>query len=415
MKQFAGKRLRGPGAALFHCRPVFSSHPMNKVRIGIVGLGNMGFAHAQNILAGKINRMELGAVADVNSDKLARVPQVKGFRGAAEMMASGLIDALLIATPHYDHTTLGIAALKAGLHVLVEKPISVHRADCERLIAVHRGREGRQVFAAMFNQRTDLFYQKIRALVRGGELGEIRRVNWIITNWFRTHAYYASGGWRATWAGEGGGVLLNQCPHNLDLFQWIFGMPVELSAHCGFGRYHDIEVEDDVTTTMRFANGATGVFITSTGEAPGTNRLEVVGERGKLVYEHDRIVFTRNEVPMGEFSRTTSHSFATPPTWDISVPAAGHGGQHNEVLQNFTDAILDGVELVAPAPEGIHSVELANAMLLSAWTAKPVTLPIDGRKYERLLKARIAESAKLGKKKKVVAAAPVDLAKSFGR
>ena len=388
---------------------------MNKVRIGIVGIGNMGFAHAQSILAGKITRLELGAVADLDPAKLARVPQVKGFKSAADMLASGLIDAILIATPHYDHTTLGIAALKAGLHVMVEKPISVHRADCERLIAAYKGREKKQVFAAMFNQRTDLYYQKIRELIRSGELGEIRRVNWIITNWFRTHAYYASGGWRATWAGEGGGVLLNQCPHNLDLFQWMFGMPVTLSAHCAFGRYHDIEVEDDVTATMQFANGATGVFITSTGEAPGTNRLEITGERGKLVYEDDKITYQRNEVPMGEFSRTTTQSFARPATWDISIPAAHHGGQHNEILQNFTDAILDGTPLVAPAPEGIHSVELANAMLLSAWTAKPVTLPIDGKKYERLLKTKIAESAKLGKKKKVVATAPTDFAKSFGK
>ncbi len=388
---------------------------MTKVRIGIVGLGNMGSAHAQQILAGKINRLELCAVADTDPAKLTRVPQVKGFKSAPEMMASGLIDAILIATPHYDHTTIGIAALKAGLHVMVEKPISVHRADCERLIAAYTGREGKQVFAAMFNQRTDCYYQKIRELIQSGELGEIRRVNWIITNWFRTHAYYASGGWRATWAGEGGGVLLNQCPHNLDLFQWMFGMPVTLSANCSIGRYHDIEVEDDVTATMQFANGATGVFITSTGEAPGTNRLEVTAERGKLVYENDKISFTRNEVPMGEFSRTTSQSFATPATWDITVPASGHGGQHNEVLQNFTDAILDGAKLVAPAPEGIHSVELANAMILSGWTQKPVTLPIDGKKYERLLKAKIAESAKKGKKKTVIATAPVDFSKSFAK
>ncbi|MCU0791500.1 MAG: Gfo/Idh/MocA family oxidoreductase [Opitutaceae bacterium] len=388
---------------------------MKKVRIGIVGLGNMGYAHAQSILAGKINRLELGAVADLAPEKLARVPQVKGFKTADEMMASGLIDAILIATPHYDHTTIGIAALKAGLHVMVEKPISVHRADCERLIAAYKGREKKQVFAAMFNQRTDLYYIKIRELIRSGELGEIRRVNWIITNWFRTHAYYASGGWRATWAGEGGGVLLNQCPHNLDLFQWMFGMPVTLSADCAFGKYHDIEVEDDVTATMKFANGASGVFITSTGESPGTNRLEITAERGKLVYENDRITYTRNEQEMGEFSRTTRESFARPATWDITIPAAGHGGQHNEVLQNFTDAILDGAKLVAPAPEGIHSVELANAMLLSAWTAKPVKLPIDGKKYERLLKAKIAESAKKGKKKTVVAAAPVDFSKSFGK
>lgn len=385
---------------------------MNKVRIGIVGLGNMGYTHAQQILAGKINRLELGAVADNNAAKLARVPQVKGFASASEMMASGLIDAILIATPHYDHTTIGIAALKAGLHVMVEKPISVHRADCERLIAAYKGREKKQVFAAMFNQRTDHYYKKIRELILSGELGEIRRVNWIITDWFRTHAYYASGGWRATWAGEGGGVLLNQCPHNLDLFQWMFGMPVKLSAHCAFGKYHDIEVEDDVTATMEFANGATGVFITSTGEAPGTNRLEITAERGKVVYENSKISYIRNETPMGEFSRTTKESFSRPGTWDVSIPAPGHGGQHNEILQNFTDAILDGAALVAPAPEGIHSVELANAMLLSGWTAKPVALPIDGKKYERLLKAKIAESAKKGKKKKVVEVAPVDFAKS---
>jgi predicted dehydrogenase len=388
---------------------------MKKVRIGIAGLGNMGNAHAQQILAGKINRLELGAVAAGDPEKLSRVPQVKGFKTAADMMASGLIDAILIATPHYDHTTIGIAALKAGLHVMVEKPISVHRADCERLIAAYRGREKKQVFAAMFNQRTDRYYQKIRELILSGELGEIRRVNWIITTWFRTHAYYASGGWRATWAGEGGGVLLNQCPHNLDLFQWMFGMPVTLSANCAFGKYHDIEVEDDVTATMQFANGATGVFITSTGEAPGTNRLEITAERGRVVYENDKISYTRNEISMSEFSRTTKQSFGAPAVWDVTVPVAGHGGQHNEVLQNFTDAILDGAPLIAPASEGIHSVTLANAMLLSAWTDKPVKLPIDARKYERLLKARIAASAKLGKKKKVIAAAPVDFSKSFAR
>jgi predicted dehydrogenase len=391
------------------------SNLMSKVRIGIVGLGNMGSTHADQILAGKIGRLELAAVADRDPARLARVPGVKGFGSAEELIASGLIDALLVATPHHDHTTIGIAALKAGLHVMVEKPISVHRADCERLIAAYKGREKKQVFAAMFNQRTDPYHKKIRELIRSGELGEIRRVNWIITNWFRTHAYYASGGWRATWAGEGGGVLLNQCPHNLDLFQWMFGMPVTLSANCQFGKYHDIEVEDEVTATMTFKNGATGVFITSTGEAPGTNRLEITAERGKLVYENDEIRFTRNEVPMGEFSRTTPHLFATPATWDIVVPVTGHGGQHNEVLQNFTNAILDGETLVAPAPEGIHSVELANSMLLSAWTQKPVTLPLDGKKYERLLKAKIAESAKNGRKKKVVAVVPVDFAKSFGK
>lgn len=386
---------------------------MSKVRLGIVGIGNMGNAHAQNILAGKIARLELTAVADTDPERLKRVPQVKGFATADEMIASGLIDAILVATPHYDHTTIGIKALKAGLHVMIEKPLSVHRADCERLIAAHTNKK--QVFAAMFNQRTDHYYIKIRDLIQSGELGEIRRVNWIITNWFRTETYYASGGWRATWGGEGGGVLLNQCPHNLDLFQWMFGLPVKLRANCAFGKYHDIEVEDDVTAFMEFENGATGVFITSTGEAPGTNRLEITAERGRLVYEDDKITYLRNEQEMTAFSRTTTQSFAMPERWNVTIPAAGHGPQHNGILENFTAAILDGAPLIAPAAEGIRSVELANAMLLSAWTDKEVTFPIDGKKYERLLKAKIAESKTKKKKKKVVKATADDFSKSFGK
>jgi predicted dehydrogenase len=384
---------------------------MGKVRIGIVGLGNMGSTHARSILAGKIDRLELAAVCDLNAAKRAAFPGVPAFETAEALIGSGLIDAVLIATPHYQHTTIGIAVLRAGLHVLVEKPISVHKADCERLIAAHRNPS--QVFAAMFNQRTDPFYLAIRRLVQSGELGEIRRINWIITDWFRSAAYYASSDWRATWAGEGGGVLLNQCPHNLDLLQWIFGMPRRVRAFCHFGRYHAIEVEDDVTAYLEFAGGATGVFLTSTGEAPGTNRLEITGEGGRLVCENDRIHLLRNAVPMSEFSRTTAQSFARPETVGSVIPTSDHGGQHNAILGNFVAAILDGAPLIAPAAEGIHSVELANAMLFSAWRDRTVELPLNGRAYARRLKQRVAQSR--FEKKTVAAAMPEDLSQSFGR
>ena len=364
---------------------------MNEVRLGVIGLGNMGAAHARCVQLGQVPRMKVSAVCDGNPALLPTDGAIPTFTDPAELLGSGLVDAVLIATPHYAHTTLGVAALEAGLHVLVEKPISVHKADCERLIAAHAGRE-KQVFAAMFNQRTDPFYQRIRALVQGGELGELRRVNWIITNWFRTEAYYASGGWRATWAGEGGGVLLNQCPHNLDLLQWLFGMPKTIRAYCRFGRYHDIEVEDDVTAYMEYANGATGVFITTTGEAPGTNRLEVTGERGRLVYEDNRLTFTRNETPMGEFSRTTTAGFATPPVWEVTFPATNHGEQHVGILKNFTAAILDGAPLLSPAAEGIHSVELANAMLLSTFQDETIRLPMDAQVYAGWLQKKAAGS-----------------------
>jgi predicted dehydrogenase len=361
-----------------------------KVRLGIIGLGVMGRVHAANLLAGKIPRIELTAVADTNPANLAGLPGVETFASLEAMAASGLIDAVLIATPHFLHTGLGIEALAAGLHVLVEKPISVHKADAERLIAAHTRPD--RVFAAMFNQRTDPYYSQLRRLIHGGDLGEVRRVNWTITNWFRTEHYYASGSWRATWAGEGGGILLNQCPHNLDLLQWLFGMPRRVRAFCHFGRYHDIEVEDDVTAYLEFPHGATGVFVASTGEAPGTNRLEVTAERGRVVLENDRLVLTRNATPMSEFSRSSTVPFAQPATTEVVLTPADHGTQHLGILQNFADAILDGAPLIAPGAEGIHSVELANAMLLSTWQDRTVDLPLDAGLYAQALGAKIAGS-----------------------
>jgi predicted dehydrogenase len=388
------------------------SNKLSTVRLGIVGLGNMGSVHAANILAGKIPGLELAAVCDWDEKRLARYDKTPHYNDSDKLIKSGAIDAILVSTPHYYHTTIGIAALKAGLHVLVEKPISVHKADCERLIAAHTNKK--QIFAAMFNQRTDSIYQKVRELVQGGELGTVRRVNWIISDWYRTHAYYASGGWRATWAGEGGGVLLNQCPHNLDLYQWLFGMPDRVRGFCQLGRYHDIEVEDDVTAYFEYKNGTTGVFITSTGETPGTNRLEVTGEQGRLVMENGKLTYTRNEVKMGEFSRTTNESFGRPATWNVEIPVTQRGEQHVGILKNFTNAILHGEKLLAPAPEGIHSVELGNAILMSSLLGETVDVPLNGAKFEKILKKLVAKS---NYKKKIVkpAAPAADFGASFAK
>lgn len=383
---------------------------MKELRLGITGLGNMGSAHAAAILAGKIPRCRLAGVSDLDPDKTAKYPGIFQTADSDALIASGEVDAVLVATPHYSHTTIGIAALKAGLHVLVEKPISVHKADCERLIAAHRSKK--QVFAAMFNQRTDSVYRKIRELVRGGELGKIRRVTWTITDWFRSEAYYASGGWRATWAGEGGGVLLNQCPHNLDLYQWIFGMPAKVRGFCKLGYHHKIEVEDDVTAYFEYKDGTSAVFITSTGEAPGANRLEISAERGRLVMEGGRLTFTRNEIPMTEFSRTTSESFGRPPIWNVEIPVVQTGEQHIGILKNFTNAILDGEKLLAPAAEGIHSVELGNAILMSSMLGETVEVPFASAKFEKLLK-KLIETSRFKKKAVKKSVAGEDFSKSF--
>lgn len=383
---------------------------MSNVRFGIIGLGNIGRFHADYLLAGKVPRAELTAVSDAIPTNLERYPQLKSFARSEDLIGSGLVDAVLIATPHYFHTSLGIAALNAGLHVLVEKPISVHKADCERLLAAHKN--PKQIFAAMFQMRTDPRYKKIKSLIQNGELGTLVRANWIITDWFRTEIYYASGGWRATWKGEGGGVLLNQCPHNLDMLIWLCGPPARVNGFCQLGRYHNIEVEDHVTAFLEWPNRATGVFITSTGEAPGTNRLEICGERGKVVLEHHQLTFTRNETSMFEFSQKARSGFAKPEIWNVAVPFDPSGGQHTEITQNFVDAILDGAPLIAPAAEGIQSVELANAVLYSGLEGRAVDLPLDGAAYEQKLNQLIADSKF---EKKVVQAVSEDMSKSFNR
>lgn len=364
---------------------------MQQIRLGLIGYGGMGAGHAAQVLGHKVPRLTLTAIAESLPERHPNLPGVQVFVEPAALLESGLIDAVLVATPHPTHVALALAALRAGFHVLLEKPVAVHKAEAEALTAEAK-RRPKQVFGAVFNQRTDPYFQKIRDLLRAGSLGPVRRLNWTITNWFRPEAYYQSGSWRATWAGEGGGVLLNQCPHNLDLLQWMAGMPARVRAHCHFGRYHEIEVEDDVSAYLEYADGAHATFIASTGEAPGTNRLEIATDGGRIVYEHDVLQLTRNLTPASVFSRASQEFFCAPATTEERLSGLGHGGQHQEILHNFTSAILDGTPLIAPAVEGIHSIELANAMLLSTWTKETVELPLDGRVYEEWLKRKIAGS-----------------------
>jgi predicted dehydrogenase len=304
------------------------------------------------------------------------------------MIDSGEIDAVVIATPHLSHTELGVRALQAGLHVMVEKPISAHKADAERLLAAHT--DGRQVVAAMFNVRTRPYMRKVHELLQAGELGELRRVNWTATAFFRTHAYFDKSAWRGTWEGEGGGVLVNQAPHHLDLLQWFCGMPSRVRGFCGFGKYHDIEVEDEVTAYLEFPNGATGIFVTSTGEAPGTTRIEIAGELGRIVIENEKVSFSRNAEPMSEFGRRDADPMGSPAVEHMIIEAPAKSGNYVEMFQNFIDAILDGVPLIAPAEEGLQSLELANAILLSSLQDRAVDLPLDGSAYEAELKKLVA-------------------------
>lgn len=384
---------------------------MDNVRIGIIGMGNMGQFHAKDIIEGKVARGKLAAVGSTSPSKLAEFEKkgIKVYGSGEEMITSGNIDALLIATPHYQHTSLGIAALEAGLHIMVEKPISAHKADAEKLIAKAKAHPD-QVFAGMFQLRVEPRYQKIREIVQNGQLGDLMRVLWIMTDWFRSEIYFQSGGWRATWKGEGGGVLLNQCLHQLDAMQWITGMPNRVSSHVGIGKWHDIEVEDDVTCYMDFPNGATGAFITSSGETPGSNRLEIAGTKGRLILENDKLLLTRNAVPSDEWCKTSKIGFQQPETTEEEIPIPGSESPHAKLMTNFVNAIIDGEALIAPGSEGIGSVELANVMVYSGLIEKAIDLPLDGAAWEAKLNDLIVNS---NHEKKTAEVSNEDFAASF--
>ena len=363
---------------------------MEKVRVGIIGVGNMGFAHGACVHRGEVPGLELGAVCDIAPHRLEecarQFPEAARYDRYEDLLADGSLDAVIIAVPHPLHTMVAMAALEAGKHVQLEKPvdISVSRA---RLLNAAAERSGK-VFSITFNQRTNALFQKARQIVQSGALGQLKRSVWIITNWYRTQQYYDSGSWRATWAGEGGGVLLNQCPHQLDLWQWIVGMPTEVTAFCHIAKYHHIEVEDDVTILTRYPGGATGTFITSTGEYPGTNRLEITGSLGKLVLEEGKLKWWRLLEDERQVCFTSDQGFAQIPMeyqeLEPDHPETAHAG----ILRNFTNAILYGEPLLAPGVEGIRELTISNAAYLSAWQGSvPVKLPFDEAKFDEMLRA----------------------------
>jgi predicted dehydrogenase len=368
---------------------------METVRIGVIGLGGMGSKHAEYIVKGEAAHARLTAVCDGRPERLVWAKETFGdsiavFGDPEALLASGSCDAIIIATPHFDHPSLAVKAFRHGLHAMSEKPAGVYTKQVREMneAAAESGR----VFGIMYNQRTNPLYQKVKDIVSSGEMGAIKRSNWIITNWYRPQSYFDSGGWRATWAGEGGGVLLNQDPHQLDLWQWICGMLVRVRAFCSVGKFHDIEVEDDVTAYAEYSNGATGVFVTSTGDAPGTNRFEISGDMGKIVVEDEKLVFWRLRQSEREYNRTYKGGFGIPECWKCEIPLSGKNREHVGITEDWVESILTGKPMLAPGKEGINGLMLSNSMYLSSWLDSWVELPIDEDKYFSMLQEKIRTS-----------------------
>ncbi len=374
----------------------FINGGINMVKIGIIGIGNMGSKHLKNIVEGKIPGMEVGAVCDISEERKEfaekNYKDVPFFKNAEDMYKSGLINAVVIAVPHYDHPQLAIKAFEAGLDVICEKPAGVYT---KQVLEMNEAAEkSGKVFSMMYNQRTNVSFRKIKELIDRGDLGNIKRISWIITNWYRPQAYHDSSSWRSNWKYEGGGALINQNPHQLDLWQWMFGMPDKIFAKVSYGKYYDIEVEDDLTAFFEYDNGITGTYIASTGEAPGTNRLEIACDMGKVVIENNQMIFHRNIISEREHNKNSTIPFEQPECWKCEIPVDASGGkQHAGILEDFAAAVLHGKELLAKGEEGLNGLTISNAMHISSWTGETVDVnnfPDD--KFYELLQEKIKNS-----------------------
>lgn len=368
---------------------------MEFVRYGIIGLGVQGSYYNKTIFdAGLAKDAKVVAMCDISEEKISEMKEetpnsdITYFTDYKEMLDSGLCDAVLIEVPHYQHCEMVIECLKRNINVICEKPAGVYTKEVKAMNEA--AKSSGALFGMMFNQRTNPLYKKMRELVQGGAIGELQRVSWIITTWFRTQAYYNSGSWRATWRDEGGGVLINQCPHQLDLVSWIVGEnPSAVRGFCHYGKWHDIEVEDDVTAYLEYKCGTTGVFITTTGEYPGTNRFEISGTLGKLLCEDGKLVYVKNSEDTQKYVYETSDFSATIKAERCEVEIEGEDPAHSGIINNFTSAILGREQLFVAGAEGINGVELMNAIELSGWRGgERVALPVNEDEYLEILKEK---------------------------
>lgn len=374
------------------------------VRLGIVGFGQQGGFYASLIADGRVPHLSIGAIADVDPERRTAAaeayPDVPVHDSLEAMLDSGAVDAIVTTVPHYLHPEMGIAGLKAGVHVLIDKPVGVYTRQAQELVDLAAATPD-LTFAIMFNQRTNPLYVRLKEIVASGEIGRVMRTSWIITTWWRPQGYYDSSAWRATWGGEGGGVLVNQAPHQLDLWQWICGVPQRVYAKLGYGINRDIAVENEVTALVDYGDGATGTFVTCTYDLAGTDRFEILGDQGKIVVDGSRTAtVTRLRKPERELSagmdmddvmrlfmgQADLDALFTTETLELDSP---WGAQHADVLENFALNILTGEPLVAPGSEGMHGVRLANAIHLSGWTGSEVPIDFDEDQYLALLNERI--------------------------
>ncbi|MDE5910848.1 MAG: Gfo/Idh/MocA family oxidoreductase [Clostridia bacterium] len=372
-------------------------------RLAVVGIGRMGSRHARNIAKGAIKGARLVAVCDVDSQKLKDFGEkykVAAYSDLQDMLAKEELDGVIIATPHYSHVQLAKSCISKGVNTLVEKPISVTVKEAKQLIDTLEQNPD-VIGAMMFNQRTNRMYRKAKQLIDSGAIGKVQRVNFIVTNWYRTQFYYDMGGWRASWSGEGGGTLINQCVHQLDVLQWLVGMPKSVLAYCST-KNRNITTENDVTAVLRY-DEFDCVFTASTHEVPGTNRLEIAGDKGKIVVEKFKMNYYLNQKSESQINQLSTRDYGNKADKKSKKHKLSYGlgrmiydgiyGQQARIITNFVQALESKSKdvLIAKLEEGSKCLELINAINQSSWLGKEVDLPLDADVYAELLNQKIKE------------------------
>ena len=362
------------------------------IKYGIIGINGMGANHANLLLNNKVINASLAAICDNNETFSKNFPEIPFYNKTSDFFDKKIIDVAIISTPHRSHISLGKQALENNIDVIIEKPLAVTTRQCREFINCSKKFDAK--FGIMLNQRTNPAFIKLKDMIIKGELGKIHRYQWTITNWFRTDYYYNISDWRTTWKGEGGGVLMNQSIHQLDLCQWLFGMPDSVYTDMRLARFHNIEVEDDVTSIMKYKDGSKGIFTTTTGEAPGVNRLEIASDFGLVIFENNRVTWKKINNSTTDFIKNSKTLFDMPDVETIKFEFPIEEDQHiehNRILQNFTNFLLGKEELHVPGDQGLNSVELINAMILSGLEEKEIKFPLDEKKYENKLNEMIGK------------------------
>lgn len=367
------------------------------IRIGIAGIGFIAEEYIKLITGGAVQGADITALSSRNAAHMAEIKEKYNLKNAVlftdyeDMLRCGRIDMVMICTPHFQHPKMAISAIERNIHTLIEKPVGVFPEELDALEHCIRNHAHVQS-GVLYCRRTNPIYASIKQLLEEGALGTIKRITWIITDMYRPQIYFDSVSWRGTYSAEGGGMLMNQVSHHIDLLVWLCGLPEDMQAHCYTAQERNIEVENEVSITMEYSGKAIGQFIASTRECPGSNRLEISGSKGQIILENERKLIARTlQTDEKEFAVATQESYGKIPyeEWEQILEAPDNRILQAAIVNNFLRALEGKAQVLCPVMEAIQAQQFIQGAYLSSWQEKKLKLPVDTDAYTAELRKRM--------------------------